>query len=191
MSIAHTEGGDTLDSTAPPATIHTLLFPWWKFSFRVVYINKLSILSSSSHSSITRSLKLNNNKKTPLRITASSLLPKSFLTLYQFHFSVVCDDSLFLTALSYLHLLVFLLLNSVAQSCPIQSLSRVRLLATPWTAARQASQSITSPQSLLKLMSTESVMPSNNLILCHPLLLLPSIFPSNRVFSNESVLCIG
>ena len=118
MSIAHTEGGDTLDSTAPPATIHTLLFPWWKFSFRVVYINKLSILSSSSHSSITRSLKLNNNnKKTPLRITASSLLPKSFLTLYQFHFSVVCDDSLFLTALSYLHLLVFLLLNSVAQSC--------------------------------------------------------------------------
>ena len=191
MSIAHTEGGDTLDSTAPPATIHTPLFPWWKFSFRVVYINKLSILSSSSHSSITRSLKLNNNnKKTPLRITASSLLPKSFLTLYQFHFSVVCDDSLFLTALSYLHLLVFLLLNSVAQSCPIQSLSRVRLLATPWTAARQASQSITNPQSLLKLMFTESVMPSNNLILCHPLLLPPSILPSIWVLWNESALHI-
>ena len=62
--------------------------------------------------------------------------------------------------------------------------------ATPWTAACQASLSITNSQSLLKLMSIESVMPSNHLILCHPLLLLPSIFPSIRVFSNESVLCI-
>ena len=62
--------------------------------------------------------------------------------------------------------------------------------ATSWTAARQASLSITDSQSLLKLMSIESVMTSNNLILCHPLLLLPSIFPSIRVFSNESVLCI-
>ena len=59
-----------------------------------------------------------------------------------------------------------------------------------WTAARQTSLSITNSQSLLKLMSTESVMPSNHLILCHPLLLPPSIFPSIRVFSNESVLCI-
>ena len=61
---------------------------------------------------------------------------------------------------------------------------------TPWTAAQQASLSITISRSLLKLMSIESVMPSNHLILCHPLLLLPSIFPSIRVFSNESVLCI-
>ena len=61
---------------------------------------------------------------------------------------------------------------------------------TQWTAARQASLSITSSQSLLKLMSIESVMPSNHLILCHPLLLSPSVFPSIRVFSNESVLCI-
>ena len=61
---------------------------------------------------------------------------------------------------------------------------------TPCTAARQASLSITNSWSLLKLMSIESVMPSNHLILCHPLLLLPSIFPSIRVFSNESVLCI-
>ena len=60
----------------------------------------------------------------------------------------------------------------------------------PWTAARQASLSITNSQSLFKLMSIESVMPSNHLILCHPLLLLPSIFPSIRVFSNESALCI-
>ena len=72
----------------------------------------------------------------------------------------------------------------------VQSFSRVWLLMTPRTAARQASLSITNSQSLLKLMSTESVMPSDHLILCCPLLLLPSIFPSIRVFSNESVLCI-
>ena len=72
----------------------------------------------------------------------------------------------------------------------VQSLGRVRLFATPWTAARQASLSITSSQSLLKLMSIESVMPSNHLFLCRPLLLLPSIFPSFGVFSNESVLHI-
>ena len=70
------------------------------------------------------------------------------------------------------------------------SLSSVQLFETPWTAARQASLSITNSQSLLKLMSIESVMPSNHLILCHPLLLPPSIFPSIRVFSNESVLRI-
>ena len=72
----------------------------------------------------------------------------------------------------------------------VQSLSRVQLFATPWTAAHQASLSITNSQSLLKLMSMESVMPSNHFILCCPLFLLPSIFPSIRVFSNESVLCI-
>ena len=71
-----------------------------------------------------------------------------------------------------------------------QLLSYVWLFATPWTAARQASLSITNSQSLLKLMSIESVMPSNHLILCHPLLLLPSIFPNIRIFSNESVLPI-
>ena len=72
----------------------------------------------------------------------------------------------------------------------VQSLSHVRLFATPRTAARQASLSITNSQSLLKLMSIELVMPSNHLILCCPLLLLPLIFPSIRVFSNESVLHI-
>jgi len=71
----------------------------------------------------------------------------------------------------------------------VQSLSRVRLFATPWTAAHQASLSITNSQSLLKLMSIELMMPSNHLILCRPLL-LPSIFPSLRVFSIESVLRI-
>ena len=77
---------------------------------------------------------------------------------------------------------VYQTVSSVAQC--------VRLFVTPWTAARQASLSITNSQSLLKLVSTESVMPSNHLILCCPLLLLPSIFPSIRVFSNESALHI-
>ena len=75
-------------------------------------------------------------------------------------------------------------------SVVVQSLSRVWLFVTPWTVARQASLSFTISWSLLKLMSTESVMPSNLLILCHPLLLPPSIFPSIRVFSNELALCI-
>ena len=70
----------------------------------------------------------------------------------------------------------------------VQLLSRVRLLAIPWTAACQASLSITNSRKLLKLMSIASVMPSNHLILCCPLLLLPSIFPSITVFSNESAL---
>ena len=70
----------------------------------------------------------------------------------------------------------------------VQLLSHVRLFATPWTAAHQASLSITNCQSLPKPMSIESVMPSNHLILCCPLLLLPSVFPSIRVFSNESAL---
>ena len=70
------------------------------------------------------------------------------------------------------------------------SLRRVGLFATPRTAARQASLSFTNSQSLLKLMSIESVIPSNHVILCHPLLLLPSIFPSISVFSKESVLHI-
>ena len=72
----------------------------------------------------------------------------------------------------------------------VQSLGRVRFFATPWTAALQASMSITNSWSLLKLMSIESVMPCNHLIFGHPLLLLPSVFPSIRVFSSESVLHI-
>ena len=72
----------------------------------------------------------------------------------------------------------------------VQSLSHVQLFVTPWTAAYQASLSITNSWSLLKLMSIKSVMPSNHLILCRPLLLLPSIFPSIKFFSKESVLPI-
>ena len=88
-----------------------------------------------------------------------------------------------------IELLVSLLLLTFSVSS-VKSLSHVRLFATPWTAARQASLSITNSWSLLKLMSIESVMPSHHLILCHPLLLLPSIFPSIKVFSNESALRI-
>ena len=72
----------------------------------------------------------------------------------------------------------------------VQSFSHVRLFATPWITGRQASLSITNSRSSLRLMSIESVMPSSHLILCHPLLLLPSIPPSIRVFSNESALCM-
>ena len=79
--------------------------------------------------------------------------------------------------------------NKEGRLSSVQSLSHVQLFVTPWAAARQASLSITNSRSLLKLMSIEWVMPSNHLILCHPLL-LSSIFPSTRVFSNESVLRI-
>ena len=91
---------------------------------------------------------------------------------------------------------LFLLLANISNAAmnicisSVQSLSHVRLFATPWTTAHQASLSITNSWNLFKLMSIESVMPSNHLILCHPLLLLPSIFSSVRVFSNESALCI-
>ena len=83
-----------------------------------------------------------------------------------------------------------LLFGHSVQFSSVQSLSCVRLFATPWTAARQASLSITNSQSPPKLMSTESVMPSNHLIHCCPLLFLPPIPPSLRVFSNESTLRI-
>ena len=79
---------------------------------------------------------------------------------------------------------------ALTQFSSVQLLSRVRLFVTPWTTAYQASLSITNSRSPPKTMSIESMMPSNHLILCHPLLLLPSIFPSVRVFSNESAFHI-
>ena len=86
--------------------------------------------------------------------------------------------------------ILFLTILSKVIVSSVYSLSRVWLFVTPWSAARQASLSITSSQSLLKLMSIKLVMASNRLILCHPLLLLPSIFPRIRDSANESVLCI-
>ena len=88
------------------------------------------------------------------------------------------------------HLSFLLYMFALLRVSSVQSLSHVWLFATPWTAACQASLSFTSSRSLLKLLSIKSVMPSNRLILCCPLLLLPSIFPSIRGFSIESVLCI-
>ena len=85
----------------------------------------------------------------------------------------------------YICIYIYSFFSSVQFSCSVMSES-----ATPWTAAHQASLCITNSRSLLKLVSIESVMPSNYLIFCHPLLLSPSIFPSIRVFSDESVLCI-
>ena len=82
------------------------------------------------------------------------------------------------------------LVSTTLQCESVQSGSHVQLFETPWTAACQASLSITNYQNLLKFLSIELVMPSNHLILCHPILLLPSIFPSIRTFSNESVLLI-
>ena len=81
-----------------------------------------------------------------------------------------------------------MIISSKSMFSSVQSVSRVRLFATQWIAARQASLSITNSRSSLKLISTESVMPSSHLILCRPLLLLPSIPPSIRVFSSESTL---
>ena len=105
-------------------------------------------------------------------------------------FCLIPQDPLYvakhaLPACSVHQFLKFLFMTS-----SVQSLSRVRLFATPWTAARQTSLSITNSQTLLKLMAIEWVMPSNYLIFCRPLLLLPSVFPSIRVSSNESVLHI-
>ena len=91
------------------------------------------------------------------------------------------------------HTVSLKLYNSVvgwADISSVQSLSRVRLFVTPWMAARQASLSITNSRSSLRLKSIESVMPSSHLILCRPLLLLPPIPPSIRVFSSESTLCM-
>ena len=105
------------------------------------------------------------------------LVVTSFGLLNHFPHLCVC----FKIFIEDLHLLLIL---SVQFSCSVS------LFETPWTAAHQASLSITNSQSLLKLMSIESVMPSNHLILCHPLLFLPSVFASIRVFSNKSFLHI-
>ena len=90
----------------------------------------------------------------------------------------------------FFHSLPVLLVCVLSFSLSVQSFSHVQLFATAWTAAYQASLSITNSQSLLKLMSIESLMPSNHLILWRPLLLSPSIIPRTRVFSNESILHI-
>ena len=117
----------------------------------------------------------------PKKHTISTAVTLIFKTLQQ-----VIDTFLLL----YIKILQYFDFNILMAISSVQLLSRVRLFATPWTAVRQASLSITNCWSLPKLMSIESVMPSSHLIHCHPLLLLPSIFPIIRVFSNESAFCI-
>ena len=102
----------------------------------------------------------------------------------------LCLDLCFVPPIFLVQFIPEYLMSSI-QVSSVQSLSHVRLFVTPWAEAFQASLSLTNSQSLLKLMSFESVMPSNHLILCRPLLLLPLIFPSIKVFSNDSVLHIG
>ena len=114
----------------------------------------------------------------------SSFTFADFFYLPSFFLSVIHSDLCYSVSLPLLLPALALSLSSV------QSVSHVWLFGTPWTAAQQASLSITNSRSLLKLMSIALEMPSNHLIICRPLLLPPSIFPSIRVFSKESVLCI-
>ena len=126
-----------------------------------------------------------------LKVTPGFLFP-----LYQFENVPEWTESLFSLHLSFASVPPLLQTHihrkdfSSVRFSSVQLLSHVQLFVTSWTEAHQASLSITNSQSLLKLISIKSVMPSNHLILCHPLLLLPSIFPSIRVFSKRSVLRI-
>ena len=142
----------------------------------------------------THQLKINLGKP-PSSALWLSTNPQARLTVFVFPFKIRPSFLIYLNCLISFHYLKCYLFFSVLflwdnSFSSVQSFSCVWLFATPWTAARQAFLSFTNTQSLLKLMSIESVMPSNHLILCHPLLLPPSIFPSIRVFSSESVLRI-
>ena len=114
------------------------------------------------------------NKRTDHRIFQSSSVQKNFVQCQNFFFFFAQHNKV---------------AHKLLRFISVQPLSCVWLFVTPWTAAHQASLSLTNSRSLLKLISIKSVMPSNHFIICSPLL-LPSIFPSNRVFSDESVICI-
>ena len=124
-----------------------------------------------------------------LFVFSKNQLLVSFFSIF-FFFSLFYFLLLFPSTVFGIVVIQFFLVLLGVRFSSVQLLSCVQLFATPWTAGHQASLSITNSWSLLKLMSTESVMPSNHLILCCPLLLLPSTFPSIGVFSNESVLRI-
>ena len=120
----------------------------------------------------------------------SCLLPLKYKDDEIKDFANLLDDCVFSAENSVWHVISmesFLLLFLKKEDVVVESFSHVQLYLTPWTAAYQAPLFFTISQSLLKLVSIELVMPSNHLVLCHPLLLLPSIFPSLRVFSSESV----
>ena len=120
-------------------------------------------------------------------MTANLLLYSLIYNWLQVRHHLIFPINLLLQRILFGNLILSLIHQAVSS---VQSLSHVQFFATLWTTALQASLSITNSQSSLKLMSIKSMMPSNHLILCHPLLLLPSIFPIIRVFSKESVLCI-
>ena len=133
---------------------------------------------------------MENNTEVPQRIR-TAIWSNSFTSGYLLKENNSTNSIRYME--SKVHAALFTIVKMWMQSkCfgSVQSLSRIWFLATPWAAACQASLSITNSWSLLKLMSIESVMPPSHLILCRPLLLPPSMFPSIRVFSNESVLCI-
>ena len=119
---------------------------------------------------------------------ASILQCSAYFIVQLSHPYITTGKTIALTRQTFVGKVMFLLFNMLSQFTLGQSLSHVQLFSTPWTAARQASLSVINSQSLLKLMSIESVMPANYLTLGRPLLLPPSIFPSIRVFSNESTL---
>ena len=137
---------------------------WFRFKIFILIISAKKFISKRSHSEILGTQIFRGPK---FILQQDLLLPESFLKM-----------------------IILYLNNYFKNFLCLQSLSHVWLFATPWTAARQASLSITNSRSLLKLLFIESLMPSSHLILCCPLFLLPSIFPSIRVFSNESVLWI-
>ena len=147
-------------------------------------------VSSVTQSCLTLCKHMDCRMPGSLSITNSQSLlkPMSIQSVMPFNHLILCRPLLLLPSI-FPNIRVFSS-ESVLRISSVQSLSHVQLFVTPWTAARQASLSITNSRSLLKLMSIESVMPSNHLILCLPLLLAPSIFPSIRVFSNESILPI-
>ena len=122
-----------------------------------------------------------------LYIVINIYISYKYLYCYKYSFPMLMTKNLRRTNSITLK---YLLINFLLTFSSVQSLSCVQLFATPWTSARQASLSITNSQSPLKLISIESVMPSNHLILCCPFLLLPSIFPSIKIFSKEEVLHI-
>ena len=131
-----------------------------------------------------------NWRTTPCKFTVYNIVTCCMYIFQIYYHKKLVNTSITLRSCNFVSVCVIrTFIIYYLQFSSVQSLSRVWLFVTPWT-AYQASLLITNSQSLLKLMSIESVMPSNYLILCHPLLLQPSIFPSIRVFSNESVLHI-
>ena len=148
----------------------------------LLFLTLLSIQESSPG--------LSNSQVFPYRVFSYRILPDAVCLLNDLVF-VSVESPLLVAPAHWFSVKRFPFNKTLSHNISsVQLLSCVQLFATPWTTACQTSLSITNSQSLLKLMSIESVIPSNHLILCHPLLLLSSIFPSIRIFSNESVLRI-